>query len=183
LNRRGEPALEKHRQISPANLPQQRKVLHVARADLEHVGIARNQLDVARIHHFRYHAQSVAVAGIAQQLECFFTEALKRIRRRARFERATAQHVCAGSGDRARSRFELFRRLDAARTRADRDLVAAKRRTAAQPHDGSPGACVATDQAVRLRDVHSSLHLSRFDEPWTLHAPPTKQAGAAALYE
>src|SRR5581483_11738278 len=56
---------------------------------------------------------------------------------------------------------ELPARLHAAGPGADRDLVAAERRSAAQPHDRPLGSRVAPDQPVRLRYVDPSLHAGR----------------------
>ena len=41
-----------HRTVRFAQRFQQREVLHVARADLQNIGILRHQLDVAIAHHF-----------------------------------------------------------------------------------------------------------------------------------
>jgi hypothetical protein len=46
LVRRGQPALEHHRLAHPADRLQQREVLHVAGADLQHVGVLRDDRDV-----------------------------------------------------------------------------------------------------------------------------------------
>ena len=90
LDRRGESALEEHRNAHCPNFAQERKVLHVARTDLQHVRVLRNPLDIPRIHHFRDDAQAIAIARLAKHLEGVFAEALKRVRRRARLISAPA---------------------------------------------------------------------------------------------
>ena len=45
---RGQPALEHHRLAGRADRLQQREVLHVARADLQHVGVLGDDVDVGR---------------------------------------------------------------------------------------------------------------------------------------
>ena len=50
LERARQPALEQRRPARPADLGEQRVVLHVARADLEHVGDLEHRLQVAGVH-------------------------------------------------------------------------------------------------------------------------------------
>ena len=57
-----------------ARLPdfgEQVEILHVAGADLEHVGIAIDQLDAARVHHLGDDRHAVLVAGVAEDLQPF----------------------------------------------------------------------------------------------------------------
>ena len=49
-----------------AQLLEQREVLHVARADLEHVAVLLDQLDLADVHHLRHQLEIVLVGGGAQ---------------------------------------------------------------------------------------------------------------------
>ena len=126
-----------------ADFAQQRKVLHVSRADLQHIRVARDPLDIARIEHFGNDAQAVPIAGIAQHLEPLFAEPLKRIRRGTWFVRAAAQDVGSCGGHRRRGRFELFARFDSARAGANGDLVASKSRAVPQTHDRSLAARIA----------------------------------------
>jgi hypothetical protein len=58
---------------------EEREVLHVARADLQHVRITRHQHDVARIHHLRDDRQPGLLAGLLEDLESVFLEALERV--------------------------------------------------------------------------------------------------------
>ena len=53
FNRRRQAALEQHGSPHATELGEQREVLHVARADLQHVGVLGDQVDLARVHHFR----------------------------------------------------------------------------------------------------------------------------------
>ena len=63
-----------------AELAQQREVLHVARADLEDVGVLLDQLDLAEVHDLGDQLQVVAVGGVAQQPQPFFAQALEAVR-------------------------------------------------------------------------------------------------------
>ena len=53
----------------PAQLPQQREVLHVAGADLEDVRVALDELDLADLHHLGDELEIVAIGGRAQHLQ------------------------------------------------------------------------------------------------------------------
>ena len=83
-----------------ADFAQQRKVLHVPRADLQHIRISSDELDVARIHHFGHDAETVTVAGIAKHLERLFAEALKGVGRSARLVSAPPRNTFAPAGRR-----------------------------------------------------------------------------------
>ena len=61
LDRRGDAALEHHRLARAAELAEQREVLHVARADLEDVGVLADHLDLAGVHHLGDELQVVRV--------------------------------------------------------------------------------------------------------------------------
>ena len=50
LHRRAHAALEQHRLLRLADFLEQVEVLHVAGADLEHVGVLLDELDLARVH-------------------------------------------------------------------------------------------------------------------------------------
>ena len=71
------------------------KVLHVARADLQDVGILGHQLDIAVAHHFGDDAEAGGAPGFIQQLEAFQLQALEIVGRSARLERAAAQKLGA----------------------------------------------------------------------------------------
>ena len=81
--------------VRAAELPQQREVLHVARADLQDVGVAFDELDLADLHHFGDELQIVPIGRGAQHAQPCFPESLEAVGRAARLERAAAQDLGA----------------------------------------------------------------------------------------
>ena len=109
-------ALEQHRLRHAADLGEEVEVLHVARADLDHVGDLepppRRRAGSISSVTIGSPVSSRASARISRPFE---PEALERVRRRARLERAAAQHRRAGRGDGAGRLERLLARLDGAR--------------------------------------------------------------------
>ena len=108
-----------------ADFLEQVEVLHVAGADLEHVGVALDQRDLPRVHDLGDDRHVVLVADVAQDLQPLLAQALEAVRAGARLERAAAQDVGAGRldvagdlvEDLARSRRRTARRSSPARRR------------------------------------------------------------------
>ncbi len=71
---------------------EQVEVLHVARADLEHVDRLRHALDLVDAHHLADDRQSGLAPRFGKQREAVPAEPLERVGRRPRFERAASQH-------------------------------------------------------------------------------------------
>ena len=90
-------ALEHHRLAAVADGLQQREVLHVARADLEHVGVLGDELDVGDVDDLGDDRQAGLRAHVGEDLEPALAEPLERVRRGARLERAAAQQGRAGA--------------------------------------------------------------------------------------
>jgi len=78
-------ALEQDRFLACSDFFQKFEVLHVAGADLEHVAMCGNGLDIAWIQHFGDGGHAVFFADFIQNLKAFFAEALKRVWAGARF--------------------------------------------------------------------------------------------------
>ena len=89
-------ALEQHGPSHASELGEQREVLHVARADLQHVGVLGDEIDLPRVHHLGDDRQAGLGAHLGEDLERVGAQALERVRRRARLERAAAKHRRAG---------------------------------------------------------------------------------------
>ena len=147
-------------------LAQQREVLHVARADLQNVGVALHQLELADVHDLRHQLQIVAVGRAAQHAQAFFAEPLEAVRRAARLERAAAQHLGAGALDRGRRGFDLLFGLGRTGAGHHDDFVAA------DPHVADRDDAVfrlerAAGQLVRLGDPQDFLHaVQHLEQPW-----------------
>src|SRR5712692_7866449 len=80
-----------------SHAPQQRKVLHVARADLNHVAVTLDQIDCGLIDCLGNDLEAVSFANLRQNFQSFFSETLKGIRRSAWLERAAAKESCAAA--------------------------------------------------------------------------------------
>ena len=98
--------------------------------DLQHVGVARDQLDVARVHHLGDDGQPGLGARVGEDLEPVLLHPLERVGRRARLERAAAQEVRARRLDRGRGLVDLLAALDRARAGDDAEAAAADARAA-----------------------------------------------------
>jgi len=143
---------KQHRLARAAHLAQEPEVLHVAGPDLQHVGVALDQLDVAHVEHLRHDGQAGAVRRRAHDLEALLAQPLKGIGRGPRLERAAAQEVCAGPRDRVCRQVELLARFDAARSARDRELLSPEADAVAHAHDGTLGARLPADKLVAVGD-------------------------------
>ena len=88
-------ALEQHRFARPSGVAQQGEVLHVASADLDAVGILDHEVERLDVDGFGDDAKTRFLAGLGEQSEPLFAEALKRIGRRAGLIGAAAQQLGA----------------------------------------------------------------------------------------
>ena len=125
LERRAEAALEQHGQAGAADLGEQRVVLHVARAELDHVGDLDDRLDVARVHQLGDDRQPGLRLGLGEQAQALLAQALEGVRARARLVGAAAEQARAAGRDRARGGHDLVARLDRARAGDEAEVVAA----------------------------------------------------------
>src|SRR5204862_3308919 len=120
VDRRGNAAFEQNRQLRFSDAPQKREVLHVARADLNHVGILLYEIDAGRIERFRDDLQAERFARIREDLEAFLAQACKIIRRTARLECSTSEEPRAARLNRLRHREGLLTALARTWTRKRR---------------------------------------------------------------
>src|SRR5574341_1563686 len=79
FDRCGQPALEQHRLVLPADLAQQPEVLHIAGADLQDIRVLSDQLDIPRIHDLGDDRQSRGLLGLGQVLQALLGQPLKRV--------------------------------------------------------------------------------------------------------
>ncbi len=107
------------------DLGEQRVVLHVARADLDHVGDLDHVVDVAHVHQLGDDRQPGLLLRLLQQPQPLDPEALEAVRRGARLVGAAAQHRRAVLGDHARRLQRLLAALDRARAGDQAEVVAA----------------------------------------------------------
>jgi len=98
--RRG-AALEQHRLADLAQLGQKQEVLRVAGADLEHIGVLADDVEIAWVHDLGDDRQAGVVTRGGEHAQPFLAQPLERIGRGARLEGAAAHHVAARFLDRA----------------------------------------------------------------------------------
>ena len=151
LDRRRHPALQQHRLVRAPHLGQEEEVLAIPRADLDHVRVLQDRLDVPRIHQLRHHRQPCLVARRTQDLQPLVAEPLERVRRCPRLERAAPQHRCARLRDHARRLERLLTVLDRARPRDQPEPRVAEPSPVDLDH-GRVGRDLPRDQLVRLQD-------------------------------
>ena len=78
---------------------EKREVLRVARPHLEHVGVFRDDPDIGGCQHLGDHREPRRLACLGEVAKPLDTEPSKRVRRRARLERAAADHRGSGGGN------------------------------------------------------------------------------------
>lgn len=128
---RAEAALEEDGLARLADGLEQLEILHVAGADLDDVDVVfQEQVDFIGRHDFRYDGQVRFLPGLAEHVQPLVLEALKRVRRRAGLEGATAQHRRAGGLDGLGYAFDLLRRFYGAGAGDDSQLLPANLYTA-----------------------------------------------------
>ncbi len=160
LDRGGHSTLQQDRPADFTHGRQQREVLHVAGADLEHVRVLGDEFDLPRVHDFGDHRQPGRGAHFREEFKRLEPEPAKRVRRRARLERATAQQGGAGPSHTVGAFEEHRAPLDRTRTGDDRNRFAAKRRAGgiAHGHHSRLRAKLARNLPIRLQDGDDALN-------------------------
>src|SRR6266568_7869476 len=72
---------------------EEREILHIARADLDHVAVFLNQIDTVFIKCFRHDLEPVSFSNFRKYLQPFFAQALESIWRSTWLERAAAKET------------------------------------------------------------------------------------------
>ncbi len=176
FDRRGNAALEHDGHRRMPQLAQQREVLHVARADLEDVGIALHQFELADVHDLGHELEVVAVRRGLEEPQPFLAEPLEAVRAAARLERAAAQDLRAGPLHRRRGGLDLLFALGRAGPGHHDDLVAADPNVADRDH-GVLGLERAARKLVRLGDpVHFLDAVQDFEQRRVELARPADRA-------
>ncbi len=154
---RGHAALEHDRLAGAADGLEEREVLHVAGADLEHVGPLSDQRDVSGVDHLGHHGQARLGAYVGEDPQALLAQSLEGVRRGARLVGASSEQRRAGGLGHLRGLQRLLGRLDGARAgdegeraRPDRDVPDADRRRL--------GVVLPADELVGLGDPDDLLH-------------------------
>ena len=93
------PRLSSTGQLRTAHAFEQGKVLHVARAHLQHVGVLFHQIAVFRVDGFRDDQQAELAPDFRQDFQAFFSHALKTVGGGSRLERSAAKEARPGFAD------------------------------------------------------------------------------------
>ena len=91
--------LEQHWLARLTDFGEERKVLHVSRTDLNHVGVAHYFFNFTWVHHFSHDRHAKFITDVAQDFQAFFAHPLIGIRTRARFVGTAAEDVRSGGND------------------------------------------------------------------------------------
>src|ERR1700728_125297 len=134
-------ALQQYGLAGASGAFEQRKILHVARADLNHVGILLHQVERLVVDSFGDDLHAKLLADFCHDPQAFLFQALKRVRRSAGLVRAPAKELRSGTGDALGDRKRLVVILDGARPRNNRQSRAA---------DGGISAGETDDRVVLL---------------------------------
>ena len=119
FQRRRDAALQQDGLAGASGALEQREILHVAGANLDDVGILLDQVERFVIHRFGDDEQAEALANFGHDLQPFFAQSLKRIRRGAGLVGAAAEELGSGASDALGDDECLFAALDAARAGDD----------------------------------------------------------------
>jgi hypothetical protein len=149
--------LEQDRPGGGADGLQQGEVLHVAGADLEHVGVGSDQVDGARVDHLGHHRQAGFRPHLGQYLQARLTQALVGVGGGAGLEGAAAQQAGAGRLGHAGGGEGLPGILDRARPGDHGQRVRADRHPA-DPDDRPVGVMLPADQLVGDGNPHHVQH-------------------------
>src|SRR6476469_3912079 len=134
LQGRSHSALQQHRHPGSARALQKRKVLHVSSADLNHIAVFFDEIDMRFLDGFCYNLQAELFSNGCHDFPAFFAEALERVRRGSRFPYAAAKKSRTALMYDFRDGESLVATLDRARPGDDCQLALANRRVAEANH-------------------------------------------------
>jgi hypothetical protein len=153
VERGGHAALEEDGFLGAACAFEERKVLHVARADLDDVGVFLDEVERFIVDRFSDDAETVGRADFRKNLEAIFAEPLKAIRRSARLVGAAAEESRTGFFDALSDSQALLLGFHGARACYESDVLAADddvSRGRRDPKDAVFFFRIAADKLVRL---------------------------------
>ena len=156
LDRRAHAPLQQDGRAGPADLLEQVEVLHVPRADLDDVGVALDEVDLAGVHDLGDDRHAEPLAGRLEDLEAVLAEPLEAVGAGPRLEGAAAEDVGAGVADRLGDLDQDRLALDGARA-GDHGQVAAADLDPLDLEDRVVGVELAAGELVRLEDRHDLL--------------------------
>src|SRR6185437_4225748 len=126
VQRGGHAPLQQHRLSGAAGALQQRKILHVARADLDYVRVLFDQVERFVVNRLGDDAEAETLAHLGENLQTVFAEALKTVRRGSRLIGAAAEEMRARGADALGDRKCLLAAFDGAWAADNHHSLAAK---------------------------------------------------------
>ena len=130
LNRPREATLQHHGHARSSNRIEEREVLHVASANLEHVGELGDHVNLRWLHHLRDDGETGALPRLREEAEAVKAEPLEGVWRGAWLECAAAEERCPCVGHALCNFKELVARFNRTGTRHQRQGAAADHRIA-----------------------------------------------------
>src|SRR5580692_74676 len=159
FQRRRHATLHHDRPLRSARTPEQRVVLHIARANLNDVGVLLHQVERFMVNGLGNCPQAKILTHVSHDLQAFFAQTLKRIRRCAWLVSSAAKELRPRTLDALSHSKRLLPALNGARPGDNRESRATNRGIAArETNDGVLFPEVAADQLVRLGNADHFLH-------------------------
>ena len=155
VERGAESALQEDWFFRVAGVLEERKILHIARTDLDDVGVFLDEVEAFVVHGFGDDAEAEAVADFRKNFQSIFAESLKAIGRSAWLIGAASEKFGSGFGDMARNREGLLARFDGAGSRDDGYAISSELDRAGRRGDADDsvfGFDVAADEFIGLAD-------------------------------
>src|ERR671910_2465830 len=169
LERRRQAALQQHWFARAADLSEQRVVLHVARAELNHIGRLEHGLEVADVQQLGNDRQAGLDLGLGQQPQPRLAQTLERVRRGAWLVRTAAQELRARIPHGSRRVEQHLARLDRAGPRDRGEVFAAYAAAVDLEHGALVAAVLKRSELVRLENRHQVVHARRALEAEVRH--------------
>src|SRR6202166_4646560 len=148
-------ALEENWFFGAAGALEQREILHVAGADLDHVGVFFDEVEAFVVDGFGDDAEAVVLADLRENFEAVFAETLKTVRGSARFVGAAAEKFYAGFLDAFGSGEALLFGFYRARAANQANVFSTEEDVAGRSGNAQDGVFffdIAADQFVGLAD-------------------------------
>jgi len=161
VERRGHATLEENWFFSAAGALEQGEILHVARADLDYVGVFFDEVETFVVDGFGDDAEAVLLPHLRENFQAVFAKALKTVRGSTRLVGAAAEKFYARFLDAFSGGEALLFGFYRARAANQADVFAAEKHIAARCGNAQDGVFffdIAADQFVGLADGNAFDH-------------------------
>src|ERR1700681_73319 len=164
VERGGHAAFEENGLFGAAGAFEQREILHVASADLDHVGVFFDKVEAFVVDGFGDNAEAIVLANLREDFQALFAEALKTVRGSARFVGAATKKFYAGFLDAFGSGETLLFGFYRARAANQADVFAPEKNAAGRRGDAQDAVFffdIAADEFVGLADRNAFDHAGK----------------------